>query len=29
VDMGAHSGPDCAVISVEPTTWSRIKSYYR
>ncbi|MBZ0269403.1 hypothetical protein K8I85_14710, partial [bacterium] len=30
VDMGAHQGADCSVIiSVEQTTWSRIKSYYR
>ena len=29
-DIGAHQGADCnVVISVEPTTWSRIKSYYR
>jgi len=28
-DMGAHSGSGCAVISVEPMSWSRIKSYYR
>ncbi len=30
VDMGAHQGSDCAdPIHVEPTSWSRIKSYYR
>jgi Right handed beta helix region len=29
-DVGAHQGADCEVtVSLEPTTWSRIKSYYR
>lgn len=29
VDMGAHGGSDCAPIHVEPSSWSRIKSFYR
>jgi hypothetical protein len=30
VDMGAHpGGKSCGIISVETTTWGKIKAYYR